>query len=135
MFPRIVPTISAGMGWLSLVSDDIVLVEEPTMDGFFRYPHNFTFAVLGFYIVCMLGQIRPRRALRRRQTRLWTRKRRIISLVLGVITSVVNIVLIVGGFSDDRISFMCLSVISIVIILYKRWVFDDYLLFGIRWIW
>jgi hypothetical protein len=63
------------------------------------------------------------------------RKRRIISLVVGVITSVfgysaagvVNIVLIVGRFYDDSISFMCLSAISIGIILcalYKRCVFQ-----------
>jgi hypothetical protein len=65
------------ISFVAMVITTFGLVEEATMDGtenvvqwlrlfgFFRYPHDFMFAMLGFSIVCMLGQIGPHSALRR----------------------------------------------------------------------
>jgi hypothetical protein len=154
------------ISFVAMVITTFDLVEDPTMDGTKMLCSGF--ASSGFFAIRTILRLRcsvstscacsarsaplsplprvgeapsdplvePERRVKLEKAR--RRKRRIISLVLGVITSVfgysaagvvntVLIVLIVGRFSDDPILFMYLSVIPIVIFLcalYKRWVFE-----------
>lgn len=179
-------TLIFTLSFVAMVLTTFGILEEPPLDGkdelipwlelfgFYRYRYDFTFAVLGFYLICLLGTIgriahaasapmRPSRPVvkvasadapadeaeaerrltleileaekARRRRHLKRRISQIFSFVADAFLTLFGycasrgllIVLIVGGFYPDRLSFIILSVCAIVIILcalYKQWLFQ-----------